>query len=40
MEQLRDREDYVFIVHFLQSLPGHIPALVSGWLKDQFVSLH
>ncbi|WP_079529055.1 YaaC family protein [Halobacillus hunanensis] len=35
MEQLRDREDYVFIIHFLQSAPKQIPTLISTWLRDQ-----
>lgn len=40
MQQMRDREDYVFIVHFLQSASEQIPRLVSEWLKDQFTYAH
>ncbi|WP_226582365.1 YaaC family protein [Halobacillus litoralis] len=39
MEQMKDREDYVFVVHFLDSCTRQIPHLVSDWLKDQFTSL-
>ncbi|QAS52852.1 YaaC family protein [Halobacillus litoralis] len=40
MEQMKDREDYVFIVHFLNSAAGQIPSMVSAWLTDQFSSTH
>ncbi|MBN9654336.1 hypothetical protein J0K78_08675 [Halobacillus sp. GSS1] len=39
MEQMKDREDYVFIVHFLHSASGRIPKIFASWLKDQFASL-
>ncbi|MCP3026918.1 YaaC family protein [Halobacillus sp. A5] len=35
MMQLRDREDYVFIHHFLDSMPHQIYHLTSSWLKKQ-----
>ncbi|WP_431802110.1 YaaC family protein [Halobacillus andaensis] len=35
MIQLRDREDYVFIHHFLASIPEQIYDLTSNWLKNQ-----
>ncbi|MCA0984910.1 YaaC family protein [Halobacillus yeomjeoni] len=38
MEQMRDREDYVFIIHFLNAASEHIPKLIAEWLKDQFLS--
>ncbi|WP_237416873.1 YaaC family protein [Halobacillus halophilus] len=39
MEQMRDREDFVFIVHFLQSAVDQVPALISTWLKDRHLSI-
>ncbi|TGB01288.1 YaaC family protein [Halobacillus salinus] len=39
MQQMRDRDDYVFIVHFLRSAAVEIPTLVSSWLENQFTSL-
>jgi hypothetical protein len=39
MQQMRDREDYVFIVHFLKSASEQIPLLISEWLKEQFASM-
>ncbi|SFK11890.1 YaaC-like Protein [Halobacillus dabanensis] len=39
MEQMKDREDYAFIVHFLDSASVQIPKIFSSWLKDQFTSL-
>ncbi|MGI8313964.1 YaaC family protein [Halobacillus mangrovi] len=38
MQQMRDREDYVFIVQFLQAASEQIPELISDWLKQQFSS--
>ena len=38
MQQLRDRDDFVFITHFLEAVAEHVPHLVSEWLKDQFTS--
>lgn len=35
MDKLRDREDYVFILHFLESMPTQIANLISSWLEDQ-----
>ncbi|WP_173918068.1 YaaC family protein [Halobacillus sp. Marseille-Q1614] len=34
MEQLRDREDYVFIKHYLEKMPEEIPELISSWLYE------
>ncbi len=39
MQQLKDRDDYVFIVHYLQETSKRIPLLVSQWLKDQFTGI-
>ncbi|GGF17271.1 hypothetical protein GCM10010954_14910 [Halobacillus andaensis] len=35
MVQLRDREDFVFIHHFLDSMPEQVYDLTSSWLKNQ-----
>ncbi|MFC7319938.1 YaaC family protein [Halobacillus campisalis] len=35
MNQLRDREDYVFIFHFLESMADRISLSISSWLKDR-----
>lgn len=40
MQQMRDREDFVFIVHFLESASEQIPQLISELLKAQFTPLH
>ncbi|MGP4069019.1 YaaC family protein [Halobacillus sp. B29] len=39
MQQMRDREDYVFIIEFLKSASEQIPVLISAWLKDQLTSV-
>lgn len=39
MEQMKDREDYVFIVHFLDSVAERMPKIIAAWLKDQFTSI-
>lgn len=39
MQQMRDRDDFVFIIHFLRSASTQIPGLVSSWLEKQFNSL-
>ncbi|CDQ18383.1 YaaC-like Protein [Halobacillus karajensis] len=39
MEQMKDREDYVFIIHFLESAADQIPKLFASWLKDQFAAI-
>ncbi|MCA0972356.1 YaaC family protein [Halobacillus litoralis] len=39
MQQMRDRDDYVFIIQFLDSATGEIPNLISSWLESQFSSL-
>ncbi|UOQ44732.1 YaaC family protein [Halobacillus salinarum] len=36
MEQLRDRDDYVFITQFLKESSNRIPLLIAEWLKGQF----
>ncbi|WJE15831.1 YaaC family protein [Halobacillus sp. ACCC02827] len=39
MEQMKDREDYVFILHFLETASERIPELISLWMKDQWSSV-
>ncbi|RWZ54750.1 hypothetical protein EQV77_13975 [Halobacillus fulvus] len=39
MQQMRDRDDYVFIDHFLQTAAEEVPDLIAEWLEDRFMSL-
>lgn len=36
---MKDREDYVFILHFLETASERIPELISLWMKDQWSSV-